>query len=193
MSKWNNACLEGIAKLAAEGMVEDKTPRRRKEENSYIRQRLLSAGLISEAESSCRLDGETIVIPSAVFVPIVFTLPIPPSVNNLFATGGKKRLKTETYREWIADGLFAMASQGIIKNSAPKPCRVIVTIRGGKGFSTARDLDNCLKPIGDLISNYGLVKKDNVTNIAGWKIDYLGRLGLDPATCTVEVRSISDG
>lgn len=118
-----------------------------------------------------------------------FTLPIPPSVNNLFANGKKGRYRTAAYEEWSRMGIAMLAAQRV--GVAQVPCRVVVTIRGGPGFSKLRDIDNTLKPVLDLLVNAGVLPGDNVTRVYEVTARYVGRDNSQPASCDVEIQTIS--
>ena len=43
---------------------------------------------------------------------IVLDLPLPPSTNHLFATVGRKRIKTKKYKQWISECMNECIVQG---------------------------------------------------------------------------------
>lgn len=90
------------------------------------------------------------------------TLPYPPSANKMwrFVAGKKTPLKSEDYRDWQAraDGCLVMADRGQIRGAH----RIeIVAFRPDR---RARDLDNLIKPILDIIKDgkylKGLIRDD---------------------------------
>lgn len=92
----------------------------------------------------------------------IFTvsLPIPPSVNNLFSNvPGKGRVKTKAYTDWIAKAFAAInreecSSPGVSLSGAV--CVVMEINRSHAG----RDIDNCIKPIIDALVKRGVIIND---------------------------------
>lgn len=113
-------------------------------------------------------------------------LPVPPSVNNLYTNSPKGRTRSKKYKDWARDACDAAKTQKSLR-AAPVPCRVTVSITGGTGFSTQRDIDNCLKPVIDLLKDLGVIANDNVTVVAEVKALYLGRVDDKQAVCVVTV------
>lgn len=88
------------------------------------------------------------------------TVPIPPSVNNLFRTTGRMRYKTGEYREWIADTAREFAR--LIPATA-FPVEVWVKVTGK--VNRQRDIDNVNKPILDALKAAGVVPDDNLKHV----------------------------
>lgn len=91
---------------------------------------------------------------------MIVTLPIPPSVNNLFFNRAKGRAKTAKYDKWIHDA-------GIMLNAArarPVASPVRVSISVGE-CNSQRDLDNLSKPILDLLVRHKIIPNDNIKNV----------------------------
>jgi Holliday junction resolvase RusA-like endonuclease len=86
---------------------------------------------------------------------IVATLPMPPSVNQLYANVGRRRVKTKVARNWHRDASWRIALEGRgrwIKG----PWRIHVVLpRSMRG-----DCDNRLKPILDAAVASGVVIDD---------------------------------
>ena len=125
---------------------------------------------------------------------VSFTIPVPPSTNNLFAnaSGNKKvRVKTADYIAWIEAAFLMIVAQKVPAPS-PGPFRILVKVYGGEGFNTNRDIDNCIKPCVDLCKTAGLIQDDNIRFVVEAGAIYLGRVGGKPATCTVEITTIGD-
>ena len=82
---------------------------------------------------------------------IRFTLPVPPSVNNLYANvPGKGRVKTRAYKRWIEDAGWHMKLDGDkVRTWQPIEGPVSVKILGGQ---TRQDNDAGVKAIFDLMT-----------------------------------------
>lgn len=96
-----------------------------------------------------------------------FALPMPPSVNALFANvPGRGRIKTRAYRSWIKEAGWAlrMARVGAVTS------RVRVLIEAGT--NNRRDADNLAKPILDLLKAHGVLKDDSAKYVAGVSADW---------------------
>ncbi|MEM7730504.1 MAG: RusA family crossover junction endodeoxyribonuclease [Pseudomonadota bacterium] len=78
----------------------------------------------------------------------------PPSVNHLFATVGKRRVKTRDYQRWIdMAGWECLAHR---QRKVSGPYRVVIGVpRGVRG-----DIDNRIKPVLDLLVRQGLTDDD---------------------------------
>lgn len=112
-------------------------------------------------------------------------LPIPPSTNNLFFTKGRKRIKTQEYRDWTERAL------PILRGLKPVPGPVIVVVRVLGKINAQRDLDNFLKPIGDAMKAAGAFPDDSVKHVTGWDVRYSWKSkGTEPR---VVVRMQTDG
>lgn len=84
---------------------------------------------------------------------IVVHLPLPPSVNRLWRSVGRRVIKSPEYRAWINQAGYALNQQhpGSIKG------RVELTYAVGK---TRRDLGNLEKAATDLLVNHGVIEDD---------------------------------
>lgn len=82
-------------------------------------------------------------------------LPVPPSTNHLYATIGRKRVRSQKYKAWLSE-----AGWEIVRR---RPNRLI----GRVNFSMAvprnlrRDLDNFLKAPLDLLVEHSLIEDDS--------------------------------
>jgi len=121
-----------------------------------------------------------------------FSLPIPPSTNNLFATvRGGRRVKSRRYQAWIVAGTARLREQGI--GRAKQPASVTVTIKGGRGFNRARDGDNTLKPILDLLVSAGVLTSDRFVDVPDVRAVYREDRGRGAvAACEVRVATIEE-
>lgn len=85
------------------------------------------------------------------------TLPYPPTANNLFGNGSKGRFRTAVYNGWIKAAGWALNVQrpGCIdgayhlKITAERPDR------------RARDVDNLIKALSDLLKKQGVIADDS--------------------------------
>lgn len=87
-------------------------------------------------------------------------LPIPPSTNALFIAVGRRRVKSKLYTAWIAQSGLMLNLSGMKPVSAP----VRVSIRVGR-CNRARDLDNTIKPLNDLLVRQGIIPDDNMMTV----------------------------
>jgi Holliday junction resolvase RusA-like endonuclease len=98
--------------------------------------------------------------------PTTFTLPVPPSVNQLFRNDKKRgRVKTEAYDQWRATAKTALRIQQI----APIAGRVVV-IFGVERRSLAADIDNRIKAMLDAIVAAKIIEDDKMVTAfaAAW-------------------------
>jgi len=100
-----------------------------------------------------------------------FSLPVPPSTNNLFRNAGKKRIKTERYINWLVDAQLSMHQQRV-RGEAPNPCKITISISSGKGFREDRDLDNFAKAVLDLLVENGILAGDSVKFVPRLSLHY---------------------
>jgi Holliday junction resolvase RusA-like endonuclease len=95
---------------------------------------------------------------------ITFKLPAPPTTNQLFANvRGKGRVKTLAYRAWLQNaGIILNASRVGKRLTFEVPAAV--TVRIGK-CNQAKDADNQLKPVVDLLVAAGILRGDNLLHV----------------------------
>lgn len=104
---------------------------------------------------------------------LVVTLPVPPSVNNLYvnrkADGGDGygRPKSVAYREWIKTA----GAQLLAQKPQPMISPVVMDIRVGH-VNPARDLTNMPKAAEDLLVAHQIIAQDNVMHVRRVTIDY---------------------
>ena len=116
------------------------------------------------------------------------SLPIPPSVNNLFSNvPGKGRVKTKAYTDWISKAYAAInhetySSPGISLSGAV--CVVMEINRSHVG----RDIDNCIKPVIDVLVKRGVIISD--TNVASVTACWAEKA--DPALAKVVVYPVGE-
>lgn len=94
---------------------------------------------------------------------VTLTMPVPPSVNQLFRNlPGKGRVKTALYDNWRAHAVTAIRLQRV-----PAVAGRIVVLFGVERVSLAADIDNRVKAMLDAIVDAGVIANDNlVTAIA---------------------------
>lgn len=98
------------------------------------------------------------------------TIPIPPSANRLWRIFGSKMYKHKDYTAWLEHCGWLLARD--LPHVKGKPVGVEVHIYGGKGFTKARDIDNCLKPVLDCLRHAGVIEEDNVQVVKWVKGEY---------------------
>lgn len=91
-----------------------------------------------------------------------FEVPIPPSVNNLFLNVGKRRVRTRDYDAWIPLCEIAVKR---VRPVVEYPVEIVLTVNGGKGFPTSRDIANCEKAVTDTLKKAGVLAEDAVPYI----------------------------
>lgn len=96
---------------------------------------------------------------------ITLSLPAPPSTNNLFANAkGRGRVKTAEYRTWLQSAGLLINFQTAKTRVRAVPSPVHVEVRLGK-VNPARDADNFLKAVNDLLVHAGVISGDNLTHL----------------------------
>lgn len=107
---------------------------------------------ITEAGQGCQ-DGEAAGTSPAA---ISFTMPMPPSVNQLFKNlPGKGRVKTDQYFDWRAFAVTAIRRQGVGGMTG----RVII-IFGVERLSLSADVDNRIKAMLDAMVEAKVLEDD---------------------------------
>lgn len=108
-----------------------------------------------------------------------FELPMPPSTNKLFATVGKKRIKTRNYRLWIEEAGWLINAQRTEAGAIGEP--VNVSLRAPRQ-NKRHDIDNTIKPSLDLLVRMNVLVDDSIVQrvTAEWVSDS------EPFTVTVE-------
>lgn len=95
--------------------------------------------------------------------PVAFTLPTPPSVNELYKNvKGVGRVKAGLYDDFIRRGVASIRSQHVASLTG-----YVVAVFGVERMSMSADIDNRLKSMLDTIVKAGLIEDDRfVTAIA---------------------------
>lgn len=111
-------------------------------------------------------------LPPGVTAPLTGTAPWvrlspPPSTNNLYATVGRKRVKSSRYVAWIERELPRLRE---LRPALP-PVRICVALVGA--WREHRDGGaNVLKPLEDLVKRAGFVPDDNLKHVRGGMWEY---------------------
>ena len=116
-------------------------------------------------------------------------LPIPPSVNHIFRSTRRGTVyRSKKYLEWHkAAELMAYATKkGKLINP---PYEITMNILGGSGWRKDRDLDNCWKPVLDLLQHLQFIQEDNCQHITRLVVTYQKGAG-NPAECHVHIKGI---
>jgi len=88
---------------------------------------------------------------------IVRQITYPPSANRLWRAVRGRQIKSAEYRQWLeANAAHALAWPRVVALDGHYALHVVATAPDKR----RRDLDNLLKPIGDLIQHLGLVTDD---------------------------------
>lgn len=66
------------------------------------------------------------------------------------------------------------------------PYKITMLIIGGQGFRKDRDLDNCLKPVLDLLQHMNLIAEDNIQHLTELQVVYQTGDGR-PAECHLTI------
>src|SRR5258708_4769936 len=95
---------------------------------------------------------------------ITLRIPLPPSVNALFANvPGKGRVKTDRYKTW----LNAVGWDVVQQRQSPIKGDVTLEIVAGRPDRRRRDLSNLIKAAEDLLVRHGLIEDDSrVTSLS---------------------------
>lgn len=121
---------------------------------------------------------------------ITIVLPVPPSTNNLFATVGRKRIKSQRYRDWEieADDWFRQ-----------QPCEKLAgayTVEIALPEMMRGDIDNRIKPLIDFLtpprkvggSGKGVIPDDKHL----WRVSVERNPNVPPGECHVRARSVEE-
>jgi len=133
-----------------------------------------------ESFTTCRKFAEE---PQGLYMKM--TLPIPPSVNHMYRSKRGGVYKSKKYQQWIQEAalMIQLTRKGAKINP---PYKFIMTIVGGKGWRTNRDLDNCLKPVLDLLTTMNIIEDDNCHLVNSLAVIFVAGNGSD-AKCMVEL------
>lgn len=87
-----------------------------------------------------------------------FTIPVPPSTNNLFATVGSRRVATTKYLRWQREADMLIMSQRAKQERINPPVQITVTLPQSR---QRRDLDNYLKGVQDALVRCHIIPDDS--------------------------------
>lgn len=113
-------------------------------------------------------------------------LPIPPSVNHMYRSKrGGQVYRSRRYVQWMEEAalMIQLTRKGAKINP---PFKFIMTITSGKGWRKDRDLDNCLKPVLDLLTKMNIIKDDNCTLVNSLSVIFVAGDGSE-AKCFIEL------
>jgi Holliday junction resolvase RusA-like endonuclease len=89
---------------------------------------------------------------------VAVQLPWPPATNGLYATVGRRRVRTARYDRWLREAGWALRRQ--------RPGQVAGAFKASLVFTAPdarrRDLDGVLKPVLDLLVGNGLIEDDSL-------------------------------
>lgn len=88
---------------------------------------------------------------------ISLSLPYPPSANRLWRNFGGRSIKSAEYRSWLLRGQDAITKACVMGSIAGAYHLELQAVRPDR---RARDIDNLLKPVGDLLASAGLIEND---------------------------------
>lgn len=106
---------------------------------------------------------------------IVIDLPLPPSTNNLFPSGGnkKRRFASPEYRAWKRTAAQIIRDSGFKAWTGRLPVSVIIIVRNGRGwYSKISDIANREKAPTDAMVDNGILPQDTAEYIADIRIVY---------------------
>jgi crossover junction endodeoxyribonuclease RusA len=89
---------------------------------------------------------------------IRYSLPYPPTTNNLFRNAGSRRVKTERYSSWLIAAGNQMYVQGRKRISGP----VSLSIALRKPDKRKRDISNTIKAVEDLLVSMAVIDDDSL-------------------------------
>ncbi len=89
---------------------------------------------------------------------IRYSLPYPPTVNNLFFNVRHGRVKTDAYRAWLENAGHAINVQGKKRICGP----VSLSIGLVRPDKRKRDLSNTIKSVEDLLVSMGVIEDDSL-------------------------------
>lgn len=85
----------------------------------------------------------------------LFSIPVPPTTNNLFATVGRRRVQTREYKSWLEAAGWQIKTQRVPKVEGDVKVTLVITRP-----TVTSDLDNRIKPILDSLVKFGVIDDD---------------------------------
>lgn len=83
-------------------------------------------------------------------------LPYPPSANRLWRRARKGMMRSDEYCRWLTEAGWTARSQRPGKICGPYK----LSIHAVRPDRRARDIDNLIKPVGDLLQSLGVIEND---------------------------------
>jgi len=98
-------------------------------------------------------------------------VPPPPSANGIWRiVRGTKMTVSDEYKRWAAAVAPAFER---LRVPAGFPVTVVIVVRGGKGWTTSRDLDNAIKPLIDAVKKSGTIPDDTTAYVTKIEATYV--------------------
>ena len=120
----------------------------------------MTLALATISDGRARQSGHGRSVGASASAAVSFTLPIPPSVNELFRNvPGKGRVKTRVYDDWRAHAKTALRLQALAPVAGHVLIRMNIEMVGNRG-----DLDNRVKAIFDAIVDAKLIADDSLVS-----------------------------
>ena len=113
---------------------------------------------------------------------IVLTLPLPPSANRIWRHANGRNFRAPEYDQWLTAAGWSIQQQRA-GDSVPYRFSVRITMP-----PTRTDLDNCCKPLLDLLQRQAVVQNDKYAREITLRRDD----ARDPATVLVEVWALPE-
>lgn len=112
------------------------------------------------------------------------TLPMPPSVNAMYSSAGKRRVKSKVYTMWTQEAGLKLNTQH------PKPIKGEVSIRIGLVAQSNRhqDADNRVKAVLDLLTTHKIIEDDSNKYVRDLNVRWLDQ---GPA-CSVTITPMGE-
>jgi Holliday junction resolvase RusA-like endonuclease len=113
-----------------------------------------NAKLVSTTKRAARVSSPIAskIRPAANCVELYLT--VPPSANRMWGFGRGRVFKTDAYKSWIEAASNELNRQ--YPGSIAGPYKLAIQLRVGPRI----DLDNCVKPVNDLMQSSGVVEND---------------------------------
>ena len=100
-----------------------------------------------------------------------FIIGAPFSANNMYVPSAKfGMVKSKKYKKWIEINLEKIKHNDKIANF---PVDIEICVFGGRGFGKKADVDNIIKPIGDLLVKANIIPDDNHNFIRRYDVRFM--------------------
>ena len=84
-------------------------------------------------------------------------LPIPPSANRIWRVANGRQHKSAEYTAWLTECGWRTAKH---RNAFPGPYALAIEADRSRPYMVARDIDNLIKPVNDMLQHAGVVAND---------------------------------